>query len=550
MANATPVRRVDHVIIGAGLAGLVLRHFLGDRSVVLLDPAPFGYKIGESVVPEQFGHPALRALLPAIRELPSYQVKTGTIFASEGSIASFPLPPAEAGVSMHVARHELERLIADTWKVPIVRERVIDVDVAARRVTTDAGVYESNGPILDCSGPAMVVASKLGEIEKLFPTAATWAYWDVESAEAGAFGDHVRDHGVRYLRYDAMRRRVLPVVEELPGWAPIRTTYLTRLSGNVWTWQIPLFGGRMLSYGVLSREEELDPEAYREVALKHAAPGYRLRARPPGEGPFDRVHHRAGFARRARTPATRDYVLLADAYAFADPVYSVGTALAVNKAIEVAEALTTTGWTDEACARYSQTCEVLLARAMQAFDFWYRGDVLTSDEAANEVQQNFLSGTAFQVEVARHYGSVSTDAIWAGDTDPRAASAREEGGFGVDVAVGPHVATLLDGSALEGWHLADATTTRTGLLLRWQRAGKPDLEMRMAFDAAGARAFHTVGSTALSYESLLGEAYPFDRDVDRLFRAMAERVAPRENDWRSVWRLALPGAPVAAPVAG
>ena len=543
MASSAAVQRFDHVIIGAGLAGLVLRHRLRERNVVLLDPAPFGYKIGESVVPEQFGHPEMRALVPAIRKLPSYQVKAGTIFVAGESVASFPLPPAEAGVSMHVARHELERLIADTWQVPIVRERVLHVDVPARRVTTDRGVYESVGPILDCSGPAMVVASALGEIERLFPTGATWAYWDVESADPAAFFDHVRANGMRYLRYDAMRRRVLPDQTELAGWAPIRTTYLTRLSGNVWSWQIPLFGGRLLSYGVISREEQLDPERYRRIALESAAPGYTLRARrSDGDSPFDRVHHRAGFARRARRAATRDYVLLADAFAFADPVYSVGTALAVNKALELADTLLTTGWTEDACARYAHGCDVLLARAMQAFELWYRGEVVTSDTAAEEVQNGFLTGTAFQVQVARHYGNVSTDALWQGDSDPRAAAAREPGGFGDDVPVDDHVRMLLEDETLAGWCLAAAVTTRTGLLLRWQRAGKPDLEMRLAFDAPAARAFRIVGSTALSYESLLGEPYPFDRDTEALFGAMAARMAPRENDWRSLWRLAIPAS--------
>lgn len=535
--------RVDHVIIGAGLAGLVLRHLLRDRPVVLLDPAPFAYKIGESAVPEQFGHPALRALVPAIRQLPSYQIKSGTIFVSDDSVASFPLPPAEAGVSMHVARHELERLIAETWDVPVVRERVIAVDVASRRVTTDRGVYESAGPILDCSGPAMVVASSLGEVERLFPIAATWGYWDVESADADAFHAAVHAEGKRYLRYDAMRRRVLAEAGELPGWAPIRTTYLTRLSGEVWSWQIPLFGGRLLSYGLISRGEPLDPESYRRIALEGAAPGYQLRARSgDGSSPFDRLHHRAGFARRARLAATADYVLLADAYAFADPVYSVGTALAVNKAIEVAEALRTTGWTDEACGRYAHGCEVMLARAMQAFDLWYRGEVMTSDRAAADVQHHFLTGTAFQVQVARHYGNVSTDALWIGDTSPRAASAREKGGFGIDLPVDEHVEDLLAGEVLSGWSLSAATTTSTGLLLRWRRDPKPDLEMRLVFDAAGQRAFRTVGTTALSYESLLDGPYPFDRVTEQLFDAVARRISARENDWRSVWRLAVPRA--------
>lgn len=535
------VQRFDHVVIGAGLAGLVLGHFLRDRRVVVLDPAPFSYKIGESVVPEQFGHPALRALVPAIRELPSYSIKAGTTFVSDGSVASFPLPPAEAGVSCHVARQELERLIADTWRVPIVREKVVSVDVAARRVITERATYESAGPILDCSGPAMVVANALGEVDRLFPTSATWAYWDIDACDASAFHRAVHDRGLRYLRYDAMRRRVLPGEDELPGWAPERTTLLTRLDGNVWTWQIPLFDARLLSYGVISRGDPIDEETYRAIALAGASPGYRLRARPTGgESPYDRVHTRRGFARRARRPASRDFVLLADAYAFADPVYSVGTALAVNRAIELAEVLRTTGWTDDACARYTQTSQVLLARAMQAFDFWYRGEVLTSDDAAREVQSNFLVGTAFQVEMAKHYGNVSTDVIWHGDSSPRAASVREAGGFGVDVPVHDHVRQLVGGGALAGWALASASTTRTGLLVRWQRADKPDLEMRIAFDAPGERAFRTVGETALSYESLLGREYPFDASVDALFRAVGERLAPREEDWRSVWRLAVP----------
>lgn len=537
-----PTREVDHVIIGAGMAGLVLRHLLRERDVVLLDPAPFAYKIGESVVPEQFGHPDMRALVPLAQKLPSYQPKMGTVFVSDRSVASFPLPPGEAGVSMHVARHELERLMAEHWELPIVREKVVHVDVARHCVTTDRAVYVSRGPVLDCSGPAMVVATALGEVEKLFATAATWAYWDVVSADERAFYDHVQRSGSRYLRYDAMRRRVLPEPDELPGWAPVRTTYLTRLSGNIWTWQIPLRGGALLSYGVISREAALDPETYRQIALENAAPGYELRARPPGDSPFDRVHQRAGFARRARRAASRDYVLLGDAFAFADPVYSVGTALAVNKAIEVADALLTTGWTEDVSAAYVQRCETLLERALRAFDLWYRGEVVTSDDAAEEVRDNFLNGTAFQMQVAENYGNVSTDVLWAGDPSPRAAAARElRAAAGVPVQ--RQVGTLIGGGSLADWTLVDAMTTRTGLLLRWRHDGKPDLEMNVQFDARGTRAFRQVGDTALSYESLLMGPYPFDGTVDRLFREIAAQIAPRQSDWKAVWRLAVPSVP-------
>ena len=60
------VIHTDYLIIGAGQAGLVLARLLDAGSVTILDPAVGGYKIGESIVPEQFQHPELNALLPAI----------------------------------------------------------------------------------------------------------------------------------------------------------------------------------------------------------------------------------------------------------------------------------------------------------------------------------------------------------------------------------------------------------------------------------------------------------------------------------------------------
>ena len=87
------MREVEHLIVGAGPAGLVLQRFLREPDTVLLDPSPFGYKIGESIIPEHFGHPLLAELLPALRAQPSYSPKYGTIFVADGCAASFPLSP-------------------------------------------------------------------------------------------------------------------------------------------------------------------------------------------------------------------------------------------------------------------------------------------------------------------------------------------------------------------------------------------------------------------------------------------------------------------------
>jgi len=40
--------KVDYLIIGAGLAGITLKHFLKNDRTVVVDPNPGAYKVGES----------------------------------------------------------------------------------------------------------------------------------------------------------------------------------------------------------------------------------------------------------------------------------------------------------------------------------------------------------------------------------------------------------------------------------------------------------------------------------------------------------------------
>ena len=108
----------------AAAANLAITFASHGERTVLIDARPGGYKIGESVVPEQFEHPVMRALLPRVRELPSYTTKHGTTFISDDSVAAFPLPAADAKLAMHVARSELEQLIAREWSSPIRVETI------------------------------------------------------------------------------------------------------------------------------------------------------------------------------------------------------------------------------------------------------------------------------------------------------------------------------------------------------------------------------------------------------------------------------------------
>jgi len=536
------VRDVNYVIIGAGMAGTVLHRFLGDDDVVVLDPSPGGYKIGESIIPEHFHHPVLRELVPRVKALPSYSEKWGSTFVGPRSVASFPLPPHGADVAMHVAREELEPLMHEAWGTPIVRERVVDVVPDERTVVTTERRYRARKLIIDCSGPAMVVARKTDGVEQLRPVWSRWGYLDITAVDDDAFWRHIADAGLDYVRYDTPKGRLLPG-EEQDGWRPSKTTILTQLRDGVWTWQIPMYGETLLSVGVVSRHGPVTEEAWREAAIDRRAPQYTLAFRTSkggasAGGSWDKMHVRNGFATVARTIATPDYVLLADACGFADPIYSVGTGLAVNKAIELAALLNERGWTDEVRRDWSTDYRSLLQRAVAGFETWYDGSMLVDDEAARVVQKEFLVGTAFQVGIAHRYSQQIVDA-------GPPASESDVGGRGrhvVDADEAPlsdAVGGLLGvnvGDTLAGWRFDGAYRSTGGLQHRWSHPGLPQLIVNTSFDPSETRYYRRAGDVSLSFMNLFESPYPLDATGVALFDTLEERIEARLDGWAALAR--------------
>ncbi len=519
----------DFIILGAGQAGMVLARFLGGlagRRVLLLDPRPGRYKIGESIVPEHFQHPELEALLPAIRELPSYQPKRGVAFVDASSVAVFPLPEDGPDRSLHVARSELEELMIEAWDLDVRRERVRSVDVRSRTVQTDEGSYTSEGPLCDCTGPAMVIARTLNEIRSLEPAYASWAYLDVLGVDAEAWLAHHVEQGRSLVHYDARRRRLLQA-ERFTHLDPGLHTILARAGERAWCWQIPLFGGRRLSFGLVRSDRPVEPEELMEAAEVHAGPGRRLERRSlTGQTPYDRIHRRNGFARRAVHAATEDYILVGDAFAFADPIYSVGTALAVNKAIEVALWLSERPWDAAAARGYSARMEGLMERALAAFRFWHSGEVLRSDAAAAEVRDGFLVGSAFQTGAALHYGaSLDAVALTRGEHQDRteaidwsrgSARGHLEGALGME-----------PGQPLAGWTLGETHFSTRGIVATWTPGEGPALLMVLVPAAAAPTAYRKIGGLHLYYTSTFEGSYPFSEGVRELFDEVEERLRPQ-----------------------
>ncbi len=532
----TQTRKVNYLIIGAGMAGTVLEHFLQDPDVVVLDHEPGGYKIGESIIPEHFHHPEVRAMVPKIKELPSYSPKWGSTFVGKDSIASFPLPPHGAEVAMHVSREELEPLMHEIWNTPIVREKVTAIDLDNKVVTTDATRYQVAKQIIDCSGPAMVLARLCGEVSTLWPVYSRWAYFDIESIDDSRFWARIKEQKIDYRRYDIPKGRVLPSGEQ-DGWKPSKATILTEIEQGLWTWQIPMFAEKMLSVGVVSRHGTISSERLNELAIAHAAPHYQLKARPQDKSSsYNREHQRNGFAIAAKQTASPDFVLMADACAFADPIFSVGTGLAVNKAIELAAILNEEGWTDAARERWVADYGRLIGRAVKAFDSWYDGSMLRNDEQAQEVQRGFLVGRAFQVGIAHHYSQQIVDAGPPADQAGPDGRGRHIVDADAD-RLDEQVAALLGiepGGSLAGWKFDGAVCASKEVQQRWSKPGKPQLVINMSFDPATTRYFRRVNDISLSFMNLLEKPYPFDDDGVALFDALEPLITGHVEEWEKL----------------
>lgn len=518
----------EHVIIGAGIAGLVLQHLLESKNSVLIDANPCSYKVGESLIPEVYRHSELAKLLPRARQLPSFTPKCGSIFVGADAAVFFPVVDPEAVVAMHVYRPELEQLMMDAWESPVVRERVIDVDFEARVVTTDRARYRFSGQVIDCSGPAMLVATRLGEVRNLLEIHSRWAYHDIVARDDSAFLADLQARGVGLKHYDTRHYRIVEA-GSLGTWAPSSSTILTQVRDGVWCWQIPLFDHTVLSFGVVSRHGPVSQEEYDAVVRDHTASCCQLAPRAPSDHPLDRVHVRSGFARRAERAASEDFILIADAYAFSDPVYSVGVGFAVSQAATIAARLNSGPWDAQAAEFFCQRSDHLVDRAFAAFELWYRGATTSDDDAASEVQFACLDGRMFEEEIFKHYSNMLNDADIEADTDPDDTRDPFHPLPGAE-PIDRDVTRLLETSELAGWKQGLALRCAGGVRVTWGNDLGDEVIVLIALANDALPRFQRSGAFDLSYLTPLGK--PPRRAIGPLFDELSGRLVTHESDWR------------------
>lgn len=517
---------VDHVIIGAGIAGMTLQHALGEASTVLIDSSPGRYKIGESIIPQHFLEPELQPLLEVVRALPSAAPKQGTLFVSEDSVGAFEVFP-EASYAVHVWRQDLEEATARFFGTRVVHAHVQDVDLEQRIVTTNQGVFRARELIADCSGAARVVARKLGILKEVWPVWAAWAYHDVVDTDDERLLGMLRDGTKRLFRFDD-RDRVLREGRDCDDLCPSQCTILTQIRRGVWTWQIPLWRGRILSVGVVSREGPVELSEYAALAEASIAPHLTTRMRVLDKsGPRNRFHVRNRFAWAAERYAGDSWALLGDAAFFGDPVYSVGTGFATNHALQLGRALRQKGWTPKVQATHQTLTADLFKRAKQAYDHWYQGGVLDDASLADEVQTGFLNGRAFQVQTIGAYRE-----MWlvSHPQDTRNALSPRHG---EDVSA--RVSALFSGGSIGWWQLAGARAFSERVELEWKRSDGRALVITIEKLEPGRPAYLALQGMGMSYRP------PPAGELDQEGVALLSRVADVFRAELSFFRALLDG---------
>ncbi len=338
----------DAIVIGAGPAGSSAAAVLAQkgRRVVLLEKEKFPrYHIGESLIP--YTYFPLERIGMIERMKGSHFVKKYSVqFVSTNGTASQPFYffqhlEHEAAQTWQVVRGEFDTLLLDNARekgAEVIEETAVkefltegETVVGVRAVRRDGTHFEWRAPItIDATGRDALTVTQRGwrvrdpKLNKI----AIWTYY------AGALRDEGLDAGATTVAY---------------------------LPEKGWFWYIPL-PGDVVSVGVVAERDYLyrgvrDPEAIfqREVAENPWVERHVAAGRQTGE-----YRVTGDYSYRSRYCAADGLVLVGDAFAFLDPVFSSGVFLALRSgemAADAVDAALTAG--DTSAARFAEYGEQL-----------------------------------------------------------------------------------------------------------------------------------------------------------------------------------------------
>ncbi len=319
-ASSLPKAHYDVAVIGGGPGGAALATFLarhGHRCVVFEQAKFPRYHIGESLIPHTHGIFDRLGLLPALRAS-AFPVKHSVRFVAASGKESTPFYfsetiPGERARTWQVERSQFDSLMLDHARangVEVHEEFSVETVLFEDRRAVGVRIVPANGSpaevrakvVVDASGRACVIGQQLGLRSELpeLRKASVWGY------------------------YRGGKR--------LPGIDAGETTMFL-IPGGGWFWYIPL-PDDTVSVGlvadpeyVFSQSDDMEAAFTREVAI--CAPLADRLSAATRAGPVRGTRHLAYLNRQT---CGDGWVMIGDARAFLDPIYSSGLYLALGSA--------------------------------------------------------------------------------------------------------------------------------------------------------------------------------------------------------------------------
>jgi flavin-dependent dehydrogenase len=320
--NSSPLSNIhyDVAVIGGGPGGAALATFLarnGHRCVIFEQAKFPRYHIGESLIPHTYGIFERLGLLPQLRAS-AFPVKHSVRFVSASGKESVPFYFSETIPGERARTWQVERSQFDCMMLNHARANGVDVHEQAAidkvlfengravgvQIVTGDGL-RTNVPakvVVDASGRACVIGRQLG-LRSPLP----------ELRKASAWG---------YFRGG----------KRLPGIDAGETTMFL-IPGGGWFWYIPL-PDDIVSVGIVadpeyvfSQSDDMEAAFMREV--RSCAPLAERLCDAQRVGPVRGSRHLAYLNRQT---CGDGWVMIGDARAFLDPIYSSGLYLALGSA--------------------------------------------------------------------------------------------------------------------------------------------------------------------------------------------------------------------------
>jgi flavin-dependent dehydrogenase len=343
----------DVAVIGGGPGGAALATLLAKREhrCVILEQASFPrYHVGESLVPHTHAIFKRLGLLEKLKQS-SFPVKHSVRFVSPGGQKSTPFYFSETISDEGAQTWQVERSEFDQMMLNHARENQVTVKegVTVEKVLFEnnqaSGLIVQNGSkkeeisakvIVDASGRATVIGKQLN-LKTSVPglnKASLWGY------------------------YQGGKR--------LPGIDAGETTLMLLPSGG-WFWYIPL-PDDMISVGIVAEPSSLFPHSGRtpeeifESEISKCPPVLARLEKATRVGPVRGLERLAYFNSQT---CGDGWVMIGDARAFLDPIYSSGLFLALGSAECAAECIDSALAANDVSAERLGTFEPTLGRGVE-----------------------------------------------------------------------------------------------------------------------------------------------------------------------------------------